>query len=87
MRHGKLRCLSFFAALVVSSGCATTQIREVKIPIPVPCVTVAPARPLSAFDAVPIDAPVFDAVQGLLIDRERIGSYVGELEALLEACK
>ena len=87
MRHGKLRCLSCFVALVVSSGCATTQIREVKIPIPVPCVTAVPTRPASALDGVPLDAPVFDQVRGLTLDRERLGAYVGELEAVLEACK
>jgi hypothetical protein len=82
-----LRCLSCFAALAFVSGCATSQIREVKIPIPVPCITAVPTRPASAFDGVPIDAPVFDQVRGLTLDRERMGAYVGEMEAVLEACK
>lgn len=88
MKPVKRPLLALFAALgLLVSACAHTEIREVKIPIPVPCVTVAPTRPASAFEGVPPDAMVFDSVQALLIDRERMGAYVGEVEALLEACK
>jgi hypothetical protein len=77
----------YCAALVALSGCVGSQVREVKIPIAVPCVSQVPLRPSLLFETLPNDAPVFPQVQALLIDRERIGSYVGRLEAILEACK
>ena len=38
-------------------------------------------------NTLPIDPPLFDSVQALLMDREWMNSYMLELEARLEACK
>ena len=85
--RGNMRSWSLFAALAFLSGCGGVQIREVRIPIPTPCVAQVASRPDSAFAALPLEAPVFDSVQSLLTDRERMGAYAMSLEALLEACK
>lgn len=69
------------------SGCAGPVVLEVKIPIPVPCVSAIPVRPESALDRLPLEASVFESAKALLVDRERIGAYTGNLEALLEACR
>ena len=82
-----MRYKACFVALVLLSGCVGPQVREVKIPVPVPCVTVIPERPASSLDALPLEASIYESVQGLLVDRLRMGRYVGELEAVLEACK
>jgi len=88
-----MRSLGYFAALaLVTSACAHgLTITEVKVPIPVPCATEVPNRPGSAWESLDPDDPaettVFESVQALLVDRERMGAYASELEALIEACR
>ena len=76
---------SMFIVAAMTSSCSTIQ--TVKIPIPVPCVTAIPSRPESMLDKLPQITPVYDAVQALLVDRERVMVHIGELTAILEACK
>lgn len=87
MKSGKRLSWTYCAVLALLSGCMHTQVREVRIPIPVPCVTEIPVRPALTFEKLPKEAPVFPQVQALLVDRERMGSYEKSLEALLEACR
>lgn len=83
-----MRYVALLAAFALLSGCVGIgEVREVRIPIPTPCVSAIPSRPESALDKLPPNATVYDAVQSLLVDRERIGNHVTTLEALLEACK
>lgn len=85
-RNGRLSW-TCFVALGLLSACTHTQIREVKIPIPVPCVTSLPDKPASALDSLSLEVTLFEAVQALLVDRERMGAYALSLEGVLEACR
>jgi len=62
-------------------------VREVKIPIPVPCVSQVPVRPESALDTLPVETSLFDAMRAFMDDRDRLTSHAETLEALLEACR
>lgn len=87
MKSGKRLSWTSCVALALLSGCVGVQVREVKIPIPTPCVTAIPPRPASAFDKLPLEVTLFEAVQALLVDRQRMGAYVLSLEGMLEACR
>lgn len=77
--------LILFTSIVALSGCATTT--TVRVPVPVPCVTEIPPQPVSEFDALPENAPLFTYLQSLLIDRERDRAHIGELRGILEGCR
>ncbi len=86
--HGNRRRWISCAALgLLASACAHAPVQEIRIPIPVSCVTTLPTAPVSAFEALPQELSVFQAVQALLIDRERRAAYTQGLEAVLEACR
>lgn len=72
------------------SGCASQPVVQVvEVPVPVSCVEpgAVPARPVSAFDALPADANIFADVRALLVDREAAKGYQAKLEAVVDGCQ
>lgn len=63
-----------------------TVVREVKVPISVPCKITEPAQPAYAADAVSLDAPLFDLVRSLLVEREQRKAEAVELRAAVKSC-
>ena len=86
MRHW-IYCVAIVVLSACGWGCSMLPVREVKIPIPVPCVSQVPLRPESALDKLPAETPLFDAMRAFMDDRDRLRSHTDTLEALLEACK
>ena len=62
------------------AGCATTTVR---VPVPVPCVSDRPTRPAGC---APADDSRVEYFRCALVERETLRGYVGELEAILDAC-
>lgn len=74
------------ALAVLATGCASVpDIKEVKVPIAVPCKTEDPMVPTYRFSP-PYDN-IFDAVRDLMGDREVSTAYENELRAALKSCK
>lgn len=72
----------------ILSGCASApQTVEVRVPVPVACEVVEPARPALAIDTMPPDAPLDVLVRNLRADHDARDGYEGELRAALKACR
>lgn len=74
------------AALGLLLGGCGTHVQVVRVPVPVACDVVAPARPLMPTDALPVDATLDAFVQAATAETERRDAYELELLAALEAC-
>jgi hypothetical protein len=80
--------------LVCSVGCTTVPAQpesvvrtvEVKVPVPVPCVTAVPARPRFDTLADILMLRNADAALALMTQHNVLTAYVGELEAVVAAC-
>lgn len=73
--------------LLVLVGCGSNPVtQEMKIPIPVPCVTEMPRKPDYRTPKLPENATDFDKVMALLQDWVNSRKYEGLLEAGLQAC-
>lgn len=73
------------------TGCATApeprvQIKEVRIPVSVPCRVKLPPEPTYADELVPLDADLFTKAKALLQAREQRKAYQAELEAAAKSC-
>lgn len=78
------------AGTCMLAGCASAPapaIQTVQVPVAVPCVKVAPARPAYEFDQLPTTANDGDKVLALLRDWARYRKYTGELEAVIAGCR
>lgn len=75
--------LLIFALL--ATGCATTK--TTTVPIPVTCTTKPVARPVFAFDALPLGSDIFTQVKTLLADRKERIAYERELETENAVCR
>ena len=79
-------------ALLISA-CSTTdpiiktEIQVVEIPVPVPCKTDEPNRPVFNFDNLTEDKDIFDKVKALLADKKLHKAYEEELLAAFRSCK
>lgn len=74
------------------AGCATppTVVREpveVRVPVPVPCVSEIPAAPASRLDALPPGADRAAFAAAALADFELTRADAASLRAALLACK
>ena len=84
--------LSLCAILITPalSGCAHTEprviYRDVKVVVPVPCRVVLPDEPAYAADTVSLDAPLFDMVRALLVEREQRKARDVEVTAAAKSC-
>ena len=72
------------------TGCAGTppcEPIEIKIPVPVSCVTTVPVRPESKMAQLADTATDFEKIQALTIDFIAQKQYVNELNAVIEGCR
>lgn len=68
-------------------GCATApQVVEVRVPVPVPCVTEIPAAPSVTPDERLVAMDDYRLVLTLARERLLLIGHVAELRAVLEAC-
>ncbi len=75
-------------ALLMLAGCAAPgKPVQVRVPVPVACQVVEPARPMMDTDTVSIDAQVDELARAMRAEIERREGYEGELRAALSACR
>jgi hypothetical protein len=73
--------------ILLLAGCATKPPTvEVKVPVYVPCVTAAPARPAFAFPVLPDNASEGEKVLALARDTLFHFKYEAQLEAVVAGC-
>lgn len=74
--------------LPLVAGCGATLPERVEIPVPVPCLRAdqAPQRPVLTTEQLKAGASVHDKTKAVLAENRQLRGYVGELEAVLEAC-
>lgn len=74
--------------LVCCAGCSSvpTAPKEVRIPIPIPCLTFAPIKPSMLSDAELLALDDYGLVIALARDRRIRQGYEAELESVIEAC-
>lgn len=76
-----------YLLILLLAGCATKPAAvEVKIPVYVPCLKAAPARPVFAFPILPADASEGEKVLALARDTLLHFKYEGQLEAVVAGC-
>ncbi len=77
-----------YLLMILLAGCAAAPraTQEVKIPVAVPCVKAAPARP--AFESLALPAGASDGEKVLALARDTLlhFKYEGQLEAALSGC-
>lgn len=73
--------------LVVGCASAPPATVEVKVPVPVPCVTAVPARPEYEFGKLTLAASEGEKVLALARDWPRGRAYEGALEAVIAGCR
>lgn len=74
--------------LVLLSGCATNEtIREVNVPVVIPCVESMPSKPSYPLQEASPGEDQFTLTKKALAEIELRKGYEGVLEALLVACK
>lgn len=79
------------AALLLLSGCATTQIEyvpfEVRVPIPVPCAVEPAPEPQWATEGLKKSDTLDDKAKALLAERVQRQGYEAKLKAAVEGCR
>ena len=60
--------------------------QQVDVPVYVPCVKAAPARPEFEFGKLPLDAPDGEKILALARDWPRGRAYEAKLEAVIAGC-
>ncbi|NYE62178.1 hypothetical protein FHW58_003393 [Duganella sp. 1224] len=82
--------LAGLSAACMLASCASAPApatQTVQVPVAVPCVKAAPARPAFEFDQLPATASDGDKVLALVRDWARYRKYTGELEAVIAGCR
>lgn len=76
-------------ATLILSGCAAVppEVREIKVPVPVPCMISAPSKPSMPIDAISkYENNVFTIVKNLLAEIELRKGYETVLESAIASC-
>ena len=75
--------------IVALAGCSSVPElpTEIRVPVPVPCIDRAPARPSLLADAELLALDDFGLVVALARDRRIREAYVIELEAVVAGCR
>ena len=83
------RATVMLAALGLLSGCASTieAPREVRVPVPVPCVERAPEKPGLMADEELLALDDYGLVIALARDRRLRQGYEATLETVIEGCR
>ncbi|HEY4529165.1 MAG TPA: hypothetical protein VIG97_02365 [Luteimonas sp.] len=88
-----IRLAVILVAAMILTACAGRDarpapppVREVKVPVLVPCATSMPAKPAFAVDALPIGSDVWQQMAALRAERLQRKGYEQELEAALLPC-
>jgi len=81
--------LLLLSSALLLAGCASSiEIpREVRVPIPIPCIDRAPVRPSLLSDAELLALDDYALVIALARDRRVRQGYEAELESAVEACR
>ena len=94
MKTGKNCDKSKFRNFVIScavllAGCTTAPTAPVRVemPVMVPCIGTAPARPAYEFDKLPVTATDGEIILALARDWTRGRKYEGDLEAVIIGCQ
>lgn len=80
-----MRTLLVASSLALLVGCTTIP-KEVRVPVPVPCIPERPARPSLLADAELRAFDDYGLVIALARDRRLRQAYEAELEAALAGC-
>ena len=81
--------ISLAAICLTLAGCASEpriEYREVKTVVPVPCRVTLPDEPDYATNSLALDAPIFDMVRALLVEREQRKARDVEVTAAAKSC-
>lgn len=75
--------------LVCCAGCSSVPVapKEVRIPIPISCITQSPTKPSMLSDAELLAMDDYGLVIALARDRRIRQGYEADLEAMLEGCR
>ncbi|WP_295855903.1 hypothetical protein [uncultured Xylophilus sp.] len=73
------------AACALLAGCGAT-LQRFNVPVPVPCDTTEPARPVMATESLSTGTPAFEVTRAALAEIDRREAYEGELRAALASC-
>ncbi len=79
--------LAVLALLLPLYGCPTTVPKEVRIPVPVPCVREIPVGPETFEEPALLELDRYQFTIGLDADRRAWRAHARQLEAALIACK
>ena len=83
----KLAGLGVAVLLSSCAGAPAPATQVVQVPVAVPCVKAALARPVYEFDQLPATASDGDKILALVRDWARYRKYTGELEAVIVGCR
>jgi hypothetical protein len=86
-----MKPLSLILAGLMLSGCSalTPQlvVKEVKVPVPIPCQIVAPERPVMSLDNTPVtEGNIFVIFKRALAEIQERKGYEIKLEGAITAC-
>lgn len=86
-----MKTILLVSLLVLSlSGCGLFQprveIREVKVPVPVPCKIIEPEKPVMPFQESDPDENIFVKMKKALAEIELRQGYEVKLEAAIKEC-
>ena len=82
------RATVMLAALGLLGGCCTLDVpKEVRVPVPVPCIEQAPERPSMMSDAELQALSDYGLIVALARDRRIRQAYQGNLEAAIAGCR
>jgi len=84
-----IRIVWILVSCAVLAGCSSvpTAPREVRVPVPVPCIEQAPQRPSMLSDAEMLALDDYGLVLALARDRRVRQGYQATLEAVVQGCR
>ena len=83
------RYFSFLLISILATGCILTPTKEVYVDVPYPadCVTWQPERQSSQFDLLGNEAPLWEQVKSLVLDRENDKLFIEGQNAVIQGCR
>lgn len=83
-----IKSFILISSILILSACSfiPQKIKEVQVPVAIPCKITPPNKPDFAVDNLGINEDIFNQVKALLAEREQRKGYELELEAAIKAC-